>query len=655
MLSHLAHYFFSTFSGLLRSRQAVSGLLLMAAGTVALLWLRVDASVVVVGLLALVAWRWGRLSLLRKSGQLVLLWLAYPAAILWLLKMLNASGGRRTEQSVVLAYSVLGLALLTTIIIKRKNTVPKNPAGRTIGAGGNVSLKFSDVGGLEDTKVEIGKLVQSRLDAKRYRKYGVVQNGILLHGPRGSGKTLLAEATAGQFGLHYEYVSPTSLKDMWVGATEGNIRRLFENAAAKCPVLLFIDEMDGLGAARQVASDPGGGRKASNDAVVQLMQCIDQYRSLPGFVLMAATNLLESLDSALIREGRFDLKIRVDLPDETARRKILESLLSGKPSKVSDMRWLAARTPGFSAAKLRTVVDRAAVMAAESRRKIEEQDLRAALDAMGGKDRPQLEPVQWRDIVIDSETEQELRELIGLLNDPDSWRQWKIYPPTGVVLVGPPGTGKSLLARLIATQTRRSFYTIVASEILGGQVGESVKKLSGVFERARDNRPSIIFFDEMDGLLPSRDGALLNQHDVQLVEQCLIEISNLSPQNDVFLIATTNHLDQIDPRVLRGGRFSEKIRIWLPSMELRQRLFEHFLQGLPLAPDASLAELAKLSEGLSHADIQAVCVAAKRFARRRTQDGQKTALKAEDFHKAIERIRVSNIPFSHKTAATRGG
>ena len=184
---------------------------------------------------------------------------------------------------MVLAYSVLGLALLTTIIIKRKNAVPKNPAGMPIGPGGNVSLKFSDVGGLEETKAEIGKLVQSRLDAKRYRKYGVVQNGILLHGPRGSGKTLLAEATAGQFGLHYEYVSPTLLKDMWVGATEGNIRRLFENAAAKCPVLLFIDEIDGLGAARQVAaSDPGGGRKASNDAVVQLMQCIDQYRSLTG-------------------------------------------------------------------------------------------------------------------------------------------------------------------------------------------------------------------------------------------------------------------------------------------------------------------------------------------------------------------------------------
>ncbi len=658
MFSHLAHHFYSTFPGLLRSRQVLIGLLLMTAGLMALLWLRVDASVAAVCLAALVAWRWGRSSLLTKSGQLVLLWIAYPVAILWLLKMLNASGGRRTEQSVVLAYSVLGLALLTTIIIKRRNAVPKNPAALPAGIGVRVSLKFSDVGGLEETKAEIRKLVQSRLDAKRYRKYGVVQNGILLHGPRGSGKTFLAEATAGQFGLHYEYVSPTSLKDMWVGATEGNIRRLFENAAAKRPVLLFIDEIDGLGASRQVpASDPGGGRKASNDAVVQLMQCIDQYRSLPGFVLMAATNLLDGLDPALIREGRFDLTIRVDLPDEAARRKILESLLSGRPSRVSELGRLTARTPGFSAAKLRAVVDRAAVIAAETGRKIEDQDLRTALDAMGGKDRPLLEPVEWRDVVIDTETEQELRELVGLLNDPSSGLQWKIHPPSGVLLVGAPGTGKSLLARLIATQTRRSFYPITPSDVLGGQVGESVKKLAGLFERAREQRPSIIFFDEIDGLLPRTDGAHLSQHDVQLVEQCLTEISNLSPQAEVFLIGTTNHLDRIDPRVLRGGRFSEKVQIGLPSMRLRKRLFTRCLEGMPLSPTSNLNWLAAHSEGLSHADIQAICEAAKRFALRRTGNGQGIALIQQDFKKAMERLSAVpvDIDTSPQKSAARAG
>ena len=368
MLSPLAYHIFSTFAGLLRSRQAVGGMLLIAGGIAALLWLRVDASMAVVALMVLLAWGYSRLTVLTKSGQLVLLWIAYPVVVLWLLRMLNASGGRTTEQSVVLAYSVLGLALLTNFIIQRKTVVPGKRVGVRNGAGSRVTLKSDDLGGLEEAKTEIGKLVQSRLDAKRYRNFGVVQNGVLLHGPRGSGKTFLAEATAGEFGLHYQYGSPTSLKDMWVGGTEDHIRKLFENAAVKRPVLLFIDEIDGLGAARQVPfRDPGGGQKAHNDAVVQLMQCIDQYRSLPGFVLMSATNLLDSLDPALIREGRFDLRIRVHLPDESARQKILESLLSAKPSKVSDLSWLADSTPGFSAAKLRTVVDRAAVIAAEAR------------------------------------------------------------------------------------------------------------------------------------------------------------------------------------------------------------------------------------------------------------------------------------------------
>jgi transitional endoplasmic reticulum ATPase len=387
---------------------------------------------------------------------------------------------------------------------------------------------------------------------------------------------------------------------------------------------------------------------------VQLMQCIDQYRSLPGFVLMAATNLLDSLDPALIREGRFDLKIRVDLPDEAARRKILESLLSAKPSKVSDLGWLAARTPGCSAARLRALVDRAAVIAAEARRKIEDQDLRAAMDTMGGKDRPLLEAIEWRDVVIDAESEQELRELISLLNDPDSGRHWKIHPPTGVLLVGSPGTGKSLLARLIATQTRRSFYPITASDVLGGEVGESVKRLTSVFERAKENRPSIIFFDEIDGLLPRRDGALLNQHDVQLVEQCLTEISSLSPQIDVFLIGTTNHLDRIDPRVLRGGRFSEKIQVGLPSIALRRRLFRMFLEGIPLSPGSGVDWLAAQSEGLSHADVQAVCESAKRFAYRRTGNGQDAALIQQDFKKAMERVRVP-VASSLRTSAAPAG
>jgi len=205
------------------------------------------------------------------------------------------------------------------------------------------------------------------------------------------------------------------------------------------------------------------------------MQCIDQYRSMDGFVLMAATNLLDGLDPALIREGRFDLKIRVDLPDEAARLKILESQLANRPCERFDLQEFARRTPGASAAKLKALADRAAALAARERRKIGRGDLDRALKEMGGKDRPLVQPVQWEALVLEEDVERDLRTLARLLDDPNGARRMNLPIPTGLLILGPPGTGKTMLARLLATQTRRSFYPLTAADILGGHVGDSVK------------------------------------------------------------------------------------------------------------------------------------------------------------------------------------
>src|ERR1017187_2988255 len=175
------------------------------------------------------------------------------------------------------------------------------------------TLRFADVGGLEESKSQIRQLIETRLKPGKFSEYGVIRNGILLHGPRGSGKTFLAEATAGEFGLNYFYVSPSQLTSMWVGGTENNLRGVFSQALANKPVLVFIDEIDTLGAARvniRDAGDLGGSNRGYNDAVVQLMQSIDQRWDVSGFVLMGATNLVDSLDPALVREGRFDVHIR---------------------------------------------------------------------------------------------------------------------------------------------------------------------------------------------------------------------------------------------------------------------------------------------------------------------------------------------------------
>jgi transitional endoplasmic reticulum ATPase len=508
--------------------------------------------------------------------------------------------------------------------------------------GGSRRLRFVDVGGMEEAKRQIRELVESRLKPGKYRKYGMVRNGILLYGPQGGGKTFLAEATAGEFGLAYHHVSCTELFSKWVGSTEANVREEFARAAVRKPALLFMDELDSLGTARQVSGsggDPGGGGRARNNAVVQLMQCIDQYRTMEGFVLMGATNLLDGLDLALIRDGRFDLKIRVDLPDEASRLKILESQLSTRPCQRFDLREFARRTPGASAAKLKALVDRAASLAATQSRKIEEADLRQVLSEWGGKDRPLIHPVNWEDLVLEEEVERDLRTLVRLLDDPETARRMRLPLPTGLLLLGPAGTGKTMIARLIATQTRRSFYPLTAADVLGGNVGDSLKRVRQIFARAQENSPSLVFIDEMDSLLP-RTGRPVGQHDVQVTEQFMIEISNLQPQQNVFLVGTTNHPDHIDPRVLRGGRFSEKIEIGLPGRKSRERLLCKYLDGVALGLDADIPTLAERLRDLSPADLEAISNTARRFAFNRGPDSSELpSLIWADFEKAVQRVR----------------
>jgi len=411
------------------------------------------------------------------------------------------------------------------------------------------SVRFSDVGGMETVKDEIRQLVRGHVEPAKYRRYGIARNGILLHGPRGSGKTFLARATAGEFGINFWWVSSPELVDKWIGATGSSIRSEFAAAAANKPVVFFIDEIDSLGSARQVRGsqgDPGGAGREFNNVALQLMQSIDQYRETPGFILMAATNLLDGLDEALIRPGRFDLKLRIDLPDEVERLKIFETHLSGKPWRRFELEEFARRTPGWSPAKIRALVEQAAAFAADDGRKIEDGDLRRALAETGGKDRPFVQPVQWEDIVLEDHVTLDLRTLVQMLNEPGRMKKMGMEIPTGVLLLGPPGTGKSMIARLIATETQRSFYPITAADVLGGLTGESVKRVAQVFERAREHSPSIIFVDEMDGLLPGNK-RYVAQHDLQVVEQFMTEISNLQAEHNVFLVGTTNHPQNIDP------------------------------------------------------------------------------------------------------------
>jgi transitional endoplasmic reticulum ATPase len=198
-----------------------------------------------------------------------------------------------------------------------------------------------------------------------------------------------------------------------------------------------------------------------------------------------------------------------------------------------------------------------------------------------------------------------------------------------------------MIGHLIATASRRSFYPITAADVLGGLVGDSVKRVAQIFSRAKQESPSVILIDEMDGLLP-RAAMHMSHHDVQVVEQFLIEISNLLPEHNVFLVGTTNDPDGIDPRALRGGRFSEKIRINLPGTMGRERLLQRYLEGVPIESGLGVSRIADRMEGLAPADIEAVCQAAKRFALMRVREDQAfPPLNFRDFEMATQRIRMT--------------
>ena len=516
---------------------------------------------------------------------------------------------------------------------RQANSGPSEPAHWS-----NIpQTKLRDVGGATRAKQDVLAIAANRLSKQRT---SVTQNGILLYGPQGTGKNLLAEAMAGEFGVNFHHVQCPELVGHNTGSGAERIRGVFESAAANRPIVLFLDEIDSIGSRKQEqghGTDSGGGGREYNSLVTQLMQSIDQYRQMDGLLIVAATNYLDGLEPTLIRDGRFDARIRLDLPSESERADILTAQLRKFRWKNHDLTAIAKRTPGWSPARLKSLVDRAALGAQE--KVIEERHLVEALESTGGRDQGSLEPVGWDDVVLPAAVVGDLRALLDLMR-PGRAEELSLPAPTGLILVGPPGTGKTLVAKLIASQAKRSFYAVSPSDVLGAAVGGSVKRLSEIFRRAKDNAPSIVFFDEMDGLFPELHGQM-NQHDVQLVEQALIEISALKPEHQIFLVGTTNYLDRIDPRILRGGRFSEKVAVPVPDEAGYRKLVMRYLGKARLGRELTVQALAERVTGMAPADLEATIQSMKRVAMRRMDPNAKELplLNLGDLDEALGRVQ----------------
>ena len=366
---------------------------------------------------------------------------------------------------------------------------------------------FEDVGGMEKLKQEVrdtvGLMLQHPDDAERY---GIEWNGILLHGPPGVGKTFFARAIAGEYGMSLIHVSTGDLVASLVGGSARNIEKAFETALQNLPCLLFFDEFDSVAQRRDNTPD-----QESRRTVNQLLTSLEAYRDERQLLVMAATNSIEHLDPAVIRPGRFDRHIRIDLPDAEARRAIFAAELDDRPAADGlDLDELVTPNGGNDAGGDREDGRQRGARGLPrgdgdgEQLELDTEHLLAAVERYGGQDRPTVEHWTWDSLILPDEIKAQLQQLQAVIEDPESAKRFGVEPPTGLLLAGPPGTGKTTVAKVLAAQARASFYPISGADVMSKWVGDSERNIRQLFERARENRPSIIFIDEIDAIAGRR-------------------------------------------------------------------------------------------------------------------------------------------------------
>ncbi len=514
-----------------------------------------------------------------------------------------------------------------------------------MGGGGNFDVEspkdldtFEDVGGMAELKEEIddtiGLMLKHPDDAERY---GIEWNGVLLHGPPGVGKTFFARAIAGEYGMNLMHVSTGDLASSLAGGSAQNIDKAFSTAMGNLPCLLFFDEFDSVAQRRDGTPD-----QESRKTVNQLLTSLESIRDERRLLVMAATNSIEHLDPAVIRPGRFDRHIRIDLPDSEARLEIFRAELDERPTAPGiELDDLVRRTEGMTPAAISKVVDTAAIDvfrdATESGDdvRLSSQHLLAALERFGGQDRPLVEHWTWDSLVLPAQVKEQLQQLQAVIEDPESARRFGVDPPTGLLLAGPPGTGKTSVAKVLAAQAKCSFYPLSGADVISKWVGESEGNIRRIFNRARENRPSIVFIDEIDAIAGRRGS--VEVHDSH-VNQLLSEIDGVSGQRGVFVVGATNRPDQLDPALLRGGRLSRTIVLGLPDAPGRVAILRLHTARMPTV-GVDLKDLAADTEGFSPADLKGLCQEAALAAMARDAEASTPAVTHDDFREAIARLR----------------
>lgn len=524
-------------------------------------------------------------------------------------------------------------------------------------------VTYEDIGGLDNELEQVREMIELPMrHPELFQRLGIEPpKGVLLHGPPGTGKTLIAKAVANEIDAFFTTISGPEIMSKYYGESEEQLREIFDEAENNAPAIVFIDELDSIAPKREEA-----GGDVERRVVAQLLSLMDGLEERGEVVVIGATNRIDAIDPALRRGGRFDREIEIGVPDRDGRLEILQVHTRGMPLADNvDLEQYAENTHGFVGADLEQFAKESAMTALRRIRpeidleseeipaeilesiQVTQGDLKEALKGISPSALrevfAEVPDVSWEDVGGLEDTKDRLRETIQWpLEYPQVFETLDMSAAKGVMMYGPPGTGKTLLAKAVANEADSNFIPIKGPELLSKWVGESEKGVREIFSKARENAPTVVFFDEIDAIAGER-GRTSGDSGVseRVVSQLLTELDGLEELEDVVVIATTNRPDLIDQALMRPGRLDRQIHVPVPDQEARRAIFEIHTRDKPLADDVSLDWLARQTENYVGADIEAVCREAAMVASREFIN----SVTPEEIDESVGNVRLSREHF----------
>lgn len=488
-------------------------------------------------------------------------------------------------------------------------------------------VTYEDIGGLKEPIQKIREMVELPMrHPELFERLGIeAPKGVLIYGPPGCGKTLLAKAVASESDANFISIGGPELISKFVGESEERLRQIFKEAEENAPSIIFMDELDAIAPKREEVTG-----EVERRMVSQLLTLLDGLKARGHVIVVGATNRINSIDPALRRPGRFDREIEIGVPSRGGRKEILQIHTRSMPlGKDVDIDELASILHGYTGADISSLAKEAAMKAL--RRVLPKIDLEEEFiptdvlenlrvtrndffDALKGIHPSALREVfverpnvRWSDIGGLEETIKEIREGVELpLKEPEKFEKMGIRPMRGMLLIGLPGTGKTLIAKAVATESEANFISINGPAVLSKWVGESEKTVREIFRKARVASPCIIFIDEIDAIAPTRTGGDIDRVGERLVDTLLTEMDGLKDLKNVVVLAASNRPDIIDTALLRPGRFDKVVEIPLPDEKGRKAIFKVHTKDMPLEK-VNLDELSKGTEGYTGADVENLC------------------------------------------------